>query len=212
MSEPLFDPSLKKKKAKKQLDLSELDALDAPAAPVESEKAAAAVAEPPSATQAAETIEKVADEPEDLGFGDLKKKKKKKALPLDFELVSAAWRGNGAQQRERRNRRTWGIRSGCMGIALERAALESAGVVCIPGSRAGGLGDVESGVGRHARAAGGQSLGGTHPSSASEQLLIHLLPPGWYAFSAGSRDGRRRPARAGLGRRRRQGRGRGGGR
>ena len=211
----MFDPSLRKKKAKKQLELSELDALDAPAAPVESEKAAAGVAEPPSASAVADTVEKVADEPEDLGFGDLKKKKKKKALPLDFELVSRA-RGPG--------RSAGGSKQGCWGEDSDSGSIkymrDALGLLYIAGAsrssrrRASGRSDVEC-VTRAGRA--------QLPASTKRRSLLwrttllgesagtdHVyVMPGWDAPGDTGRDGRRRAAGAGLGRQRGQGRSRG---
>lgn len=83
--EPLFDPSLKKKKGtKKTVDFSGLD--DEQPAP-----AAAAAAPAESSEQAAPA----GDAAEDDMFGGLKKKKKsKKAIPMDLDLVSprvCAW-------------------------------------------------------------------------------------------------------------------------
>lgn len=87
--EPLFDPSLKKKKkAKKQIDLSELDD-DTPAAT----PAAAAAAQTEDATpkddEALAAAEGATTGADDDMFGGLKKKKKsKKAIPMDLDLVS----------------------------------------------------------------------------------------------------------------------------
>ncbi|CEH16528.1 Translation initiation factor 2, beta subunit (eIF-2beta) [Ceraceosorus bombacis] len=97
---PLFDPTLKKKKAKKQLDLSELDALDdaaaaAGAAPTASSDASAAAAPAVNTTNdLASTAEAAPAAPtaedEDM-FGGLKKKsKKKKAIPADLDFSKKA--------------------------------------------------------------------------------------------------------------------------
>lgn len=84
--EPLFDPSLKKKKgSKKTVDFSGLDD-EAAAAPAPVEAGSSNDAAPEAAS---------AVEGEDDMFGGLKKKKKsKKAIPMDLELVSCAvdWR------------------------------------------------------------------------------------------------------------------------
>ncbi|CAE6435388.1 unnamed protein product [Rhizoctonia solani] len=85
--EPLFDPSLKKRK-KKKVNFDE-DPLGADAAPAEPETPAVP---PPAETAPAASILKGSEPPKeddlDAMFGDLKKKKKKKEIPLDLELAS----------------------------------------------------------------------------------------------------------------------------
>lgn len=96
MSEPLFDPTLKKKKKKKTVAFNE-DPLGADADPTyENAVPAPTVHEQTREVEPlksaivnvdrVEEKEKV-DEVDELslaGFGDLKKKKKKKDIPLDF--------------------------------------------------------------------------------------------------------------------------------
>lgn len=83
--EPLFDPSLKKRK-KKKVNFDE-DPLGADAAPAEPETPA--VPPPAEAVPAASILKEIEPPKEDdldAMFGDLKKKKKKKEIPLDLEL------------------------------------------------------------------------------------------------------------------------------
>ncbi|KIO24107.1 hypothetical protein M407DRAFT_244564 [Tulasnella calospora MUT 4182] len=92
--EPMFDPSLKKKKPKKKQVVFNEE--PAPEPPKET-RDPSPVPTPgpsilkPSSEEAAigadageEKREKAAAVPDDFGFGDLKKKKKKKEIPLDF--------------------------------------------------------------------------------------------------------------------------------
>lgn len=87
-AEPLFDPSLMKKKKGKKADLTkELDALDEPA-PAAAPAQEVATESTTAATDAAAPAAETADE-ENM-FADLKKKKKsKKLIPMDLDdLVS----------------------------------------------------------------------------------------------------------------------------
>lgn len=88
--EPLFDPSLKKRKKKKvifdedPLGVDGAEEPETPAAP-----AAPEAAPGPSILKPAETNgEPPIEEDFNAMFGDLKKKKKKKEIPLDLDLVS----------------------------------------------------------------------------------------------------------------------------
>ncbi|CAE6502631.1 unnamed protein product [Rhizoctonia solani] len=84
--EPLFDPSLKKRKKKAKVNFDE-DPLGADAAPAEPETPAVP---PPADIIPPASILKSSEPPKeddlDAMFGDLKKKKKKKEIPLDLEL------------------------------------------------------------------------------------------------------------------------------
>jgi len=99
VEEPLFDPSLKKRKKKKQVAFNEdplgPDGADDDEKAVEAVPSPAAVpgpsilkeTPPPVSAQEEVAAEKKEDD-FDAMFGDLKKKKKKKAIPMDLELVS----------------------------------------------------------------------------------------------------------------------------
>jgi translation initiation factor 2 subunit 2 len=102
--EPLFDPSLKKRKKKKvifdedPLGADGAEEPETPAAP-----AAAETAPGPSILKPAEAAnnngapveDKQTDEDFNAMFGDLKKKKKKKEIPLDLDLVCVCgWSGS----------------------------------------------------------------------------------------------------------------------
>ncbi|CAE6501908.1 unnamed protein product [Rhizoctonia solani] len=84
--EPLFDPSLKKRKKKAKVNFDE-DPLGAEAAPAEPETPAVP---PPANAVPAASILKASEPPKeddlDAMFGDLKKKKKKKEIPLDLDF------------------------------------------------------------------------------------------------------------------------------
>lgn len=98
--EPLFDPSLKKRKKKKvNFDEDPLGAdgavePEAPAAPAAAETAPGPsilkASEPSEAPAAESKAEAAPDEDFNAMFGDLKKKKKKKEIPLDLELDDSA--------------------------------------------------------------------------------------------------------------------------
>ena len=89
--EPLFDPSLKKKKKKKAVAFSE-DPLGAdadpttPAPPVEDPDAPATVHEQMRQNDSHVDEEKKEEEDVNAMFGDLKKKKKKK-IPMDLVCI-----------------------------------------------------------------------------------------------------------------------------
>lgn len=87
--EPLFDPSLKKKKKKKVVAFSEdplgVDAdPTTPAPPLEDADAPVTVHEQMKANGVGLSNEKEADDDFKTMFGDLKKKKKKKEIPMDL--------------------------------------------------------------------------------------------------------------------------------
>jgi len=87
--EPLFDPSLKKKKKTKKTVAFSEDPLGAdadpttPAPPLEDE--------PTVHEQMAQKEQEGEEEDFKAMFGDMKKKKKKKEFPMDLDLVSARW-------------------------------------------------------------------------------------------------------------------------
>jgi translation initiation factor 2 subunit 2 len=96
--EPLFDPSLKKRKKKKvifdedPLGADGAEEPETPAAPAAAETAPGpSILKPAEASanndNAAPVEDKQTDEDFNAMFGDLKKKKKKKEIPLDLDLV-----------------------------------------------------------------------------------------------------------------------------
>ena len=100
--EPLFDPTLKKKKKKKAVAFNE-DPLGAEADPTY-EAAAEAAANAPTIHEQTKAngslgdvqndAETPAPQPDDelAMFGELKKKKKKKAIPMDLEVRTSQFR------------------------------------------------------------------------------------------------------------------------
>ncbi|KAG8981616.1 hypothetical protein FRB94_006687 [Tulasnella sp. JGI-2019a] len=112
MEEPLFDPSLKKRKPKKKtvafnedgeeettqaaaptaLDTLGNTPMPAPAsAPAPTSPAPGpSILKQPSANGATGDVEGITKAVDDFGFADLKKKKKKKEIPLDFDAEAPA--------------------------------------------------------------------------------------------------------------------------
>ncbi|KAG8945753.1 hypothetical protein FRC00_009957, partial [Tulasnella sp. 408] len=96
--EPMFDPSLKKKKPKKkQVVFNEEPAAEPPKetrdpspVPTPGPSILKPSSEDATGADAGEEKKEKAAAPGDFGFGDLKKKKKKKEIPLDFGEGDAA--------------------------------------------------------------------------------------------------------------------------